>query len=82
MKPKYPLTAIVEVEWVDSAARGHWDSIEEYRKHDIVTCRTAGYLLKKNKRAVTIIQSQHAESGLSDAMAIPMRAVTRIRRLK
>lgn len=82
MKAKYPLREIVEVEWVDSAARGRWGSVEEYQKHDVVMCRTAGYLLKKTKRAVTIIQSQHTDDGLCDAMAIPTKAVTRIRRLK
>jgi hypothetical protein len=82
MTPKFPLKELVEVEWVDSAARGRWGSVEEYRKHDVVTCRTAGYLLSKTKRAVTIIQSQHTDDGLSDAMSIPTCAVLKLRRLK
>lgn len=81
-KQKFPRMQLVEVEWIDSAARGRWASREDYEKHDIVTCRSVGYVVKRSARAVVLVQSQSADGDCSDGMAIPRAAVTKVRRLK
>lgn len=84
--PKYPLTQLVEVEWTDSASRGRWDSLENYKEERPARCKTAGYLVVKDRTRVIVALSQgdtHALiSTVLDAITIPRGCVTRIRRLK
>lgn len=73
---KYP---IVEVEWVDSLRTGGWRLVEEYEKTTPATCWTAGYLLKSNRKEVTVVQSHDPGNGnVNDSTTIPRSAVKKI----
>ena len=71
---------IVEVEWKDANAGGGWRSREEYEKQRPSACRTAGYLLVRNRQHVIIIQSQD-NKGVADSITIPRSEITSIKRL-
>ena len=74
---------IVEVEWWDARSFGGWSSPAEYAKKGIALCRTVGYLLRRNKREIVVVQNVGDTTGnVSDATAIPTCCVKRVRRLK
>ena len=79
---KFPLSKLVEVEWINSCAMGKWRDKKEYENQEPITCRTAGYLLSKDKKRVIILQSQSNEGGMSDSMTIPRVCVKRMKHLK
>jgi hypothetical protein len=82
--PKFPVSTLVEVDWVDSASRGRWDSLENYRNEVTAKCRSAGYLITKNKRVVILLQTQSVNTmnDALDSITIPRGCITRIRHLK
>jgi hypothetical protein len=78
MKPK-----TVEVEWMDAAVTGGWKSLDDQLKESTpVSCRSAGYLLHRDKHRVVIAQNQDQEGKWSDTMTIPASTVKRVRHLK
>ena len=81
-KPKYPM---VLVEWVDSCSPSRvWGTAESLRTYNPVTVKSVGFLVKDDKRGITIVQGLGAESD-PDAclpMAIPRGCVKKIKRLK
>jgi hypothetical protein len=83
-QPKFPAAHLVEVDWTDSASRGRWDTIENYKKEVPALCRSAGYLIVKNDRVVILLQTQSINTlnDALDAITIPRGCITRIRRLK
>ena len=77
----WPLRKKVEVEWIDSCFNRGWDNQESYNKNaGISTCRSAGYLLSRDNKQIIIVQSI-SENGMAEAIAIPLVAVVRLRRL-
>lgn len=71
---------IVEVEWVDSATTAGWHTdIED--GDGLVECRTAGYMLSKDRTSVKIIQSQTSHGANGEMIAIPRTCVRSIKRL-
>ncbi len=74
---------IVEVEWIDASSKGGWGSVEWYLKNSQPSlCRSTGYLLRKDAKAVTLVQSLGDHKDGTDAIAIPRSCVKRIRYLK
>jgi hypothetical protein len=76
--------SIVEVEWIDSNSEGGWSSVEQYLKSatagDTLACRSTGYLFHKDKRSLTLVQSQSQKSGyVADSITIPRFAVKSLR---
>ena len=82
--PKFPCAHLVEVDWVDSASRGRWDTLEVYQKEVTACCRSVGYLILKNARIVILLQTQSINTinNALDAITIPRGCFTRIRKLK
>ena len=72
---------IVEIVWDDANVRGGWRTRGAYRKQELASCRTVGYLLKKTGVLLTVVQSQH-EENVSDSVTIPWSCVKSITRLK
>ncbi len=77
---------IVEVEWVDAASTNGWqrgDDIDREQAVDggLVECRSTGYLLSKDKRAVRLAQSQTTHGSVSEIQAIPRSCVRSIKKL-
>ena len=77
-KPKWPLTTIVEVLWHDACTRGRWAPKEEYLEQEVLPIATTGYLLKRNKRSIVIIQSQAQNETCSDSITIPLGWIKKI----
>lgn len=83
-KPIFPESNLVEVDWVDSASRGRWDSLENYKKEVTAYCRSAGYLIADTKHHLIILQTQGANTinDALDAITIPKGCVLKVRKLK
>jgi hypothetical protein len=82
--PTFPESTLVEVDWVDSASRGRWDSLENYKREQTAHCRSAGYMIVKNTKCVILLQTQGCNTvhDALDAITIPRGCIQRIRRLK
>jgi hypothetical protein len=81
---KFPESNLVEVDWRDSASRGRWDTLDNYKKEVPALCRSAGYMIVKNTRVVILLQTQSINTlnDALDAITIPRGCITRIRKLK
>jgi hypothetical protein len=79
---RFPLRTKVEVDWVDSTSRGRWATKTSYLDCRLLRCRTAGYLLVKNREKIIVVQSLCDNGDMTDSMAIPRSCVTKIRRLR
>lgn len=75
---------LVEVEWIDSAFHRGWSSADEKRREmSYSVCRTAGYLIGRDKQSVKIAMNMADKSAsFGDGITIPTVAVKRVRRLK
>jgi hypothetical protein len=81
---------IVEIWWLDSCARGRWDTESEYRKWAVdsegLIHRSVGFLLYQSDESVAIVQSSVAftdgEKNVAEAMSIPRAAIRSIELLK
>lgn len=79
---------IVEVEWIDSAHHSGWTTKADWEgsldAKPYITCRTAGYLLRKSRDAVSVVQSSQDDGSeyIDSVMIIPRVAVTSIVILK
>ncbi len=84
-KAKWP-PEVVMVKWVDSVGTTRWESIEsrcEDLKDEHLEHTSVGYLVKKTKNWVALTHSVGIGlHNVDDTIQIPMRAVTKIKRLK
>lgn len=76
MKPK-----LVLVDWEDSNVHGGWNSIEHYADCQPSKCRTVGWVAKKDRHSITVVQSLSANE-VSDGMTIPRGCVKSIKYLE
>jgi hypothetical protein len=68
---------VVEVEWTDSASTRGWRD-DMHEGDGLSTCRSAGYLLSKDRTSVKIVQSQSIHGTQAELIAIPRVAVKSI----
>ena len=77
---------IVEVMWNDSVSMSRWQSVstvDKFVKDGSDKIRSVGYLYKKTKKAVVLVQSVHgSEQNYAEALKIPRECVTNIKVLK
>ena len=86
-KPKkviWPAPQLVEIEWDDaSTSKLGWEDIAVYRAEEVVACRSVGYLIRKDKRQVVIVQTQVGnQTGVMREIAIPRGMVKRMTTLR
>lgn len=75
--------ALVEIEWVDSASTRGWGHREPDIVNEPLLCRTVGYLVKRDRVAMTCAMNQApSEADYGQLMTIPMPCVRRVRRLR
>lgn len=79
VKNKFPLNKIVLISWRDASSRSMWGSREEYLEHEPMEILTVGFLLKQDKKSITVVASQAEDSDLHQAIAIPRDWVTKIK---
>jgi hypothetical protein len=72
----------VEVDWIDSGERSGWGSAQTHRGSGPIQCRTAGYLLKRDKQTIVIVLNTNAEGQVGESITIPASCVKKVRRLK
>ncbi len=71
---------IVRVFWIDSNARPGWHGMD----CDVSPseCSTVGYLLRSNRKNVTLCMSKSDQGNIGDIVSIPHCTVRRIETLK
>ena len=78
---------IVRVRWHDSVSMNSWqsqDNVKEWFKNGSDVMESVGFLYKKSKKCIVIVQSIHAYdkgTNLGDPMMIPMGCVISIKKL-
>ena len=81
-KPKFPLSKIVEVEWVDACGQAGWRDIAVYNDLIPAACKTAGYLLKRSKNEIILSLTQNDQHDLNQCICIPASWIVKVRKLK
>lgn len=81
---KWPVNHVYEVYWRDSCSSGGWKTLAEYRTDDKVgPMRSVGYLTKKDKHVVQLVQNMSSGTQhVADSMTIPRECVIVIKKLK
>ncbi len=74
---------VVQVQWVDSASEDGWQS-KSHVKHasKLCYCESVGFLLRKNKGDITLVQSTGSFDNVAASISIPMSCVKKITKLK
>lgn len=70
---------VVEVYWLDSATGSGWRRQQEWDEDfdtQAIECRSVGYLWKKTRKEVALMQSVNEEGQLCSVIVIPRFAVT------
>ena len=74
---------MVRVTWVDSINGSGWCKSEVYEKQKASACYTAGFMLKRSKKAITVIQSLDPDNDNGcAAITIPMCSVLKVEELE
>ena len=82
-----PLLPIVQVDWEDSTSQSPWGEVSEHLQHGALMCQTFGYLLKRTKQALVVVQNAALITTdelhhVSNSMTIPMGCVKRVTYLR
>ena len=73
----------VEVIWEDSSfTQFGWTTPKESRRSKIMICRTIGYLTRKSKKKLVVVNSICTNGMVSDSTVIPRACVKKIKRMK
>ena len=72
---------LVEVEWVDSASTGGWQTKADALEVDL-RALAVGYLIRDDDSGVTLAQGADNYGGLLGTLTIPRAAVHAVHRLE
>ena len=72
---------IVEVNWVDANGNDGWVSLKRAQTHNLAPTNSIGYIIKKNKRQITIAQSISGDA-VDMILSIPASCIKSIKELK
>lgn len=82
-KRKWPLPIMTEVEWDDANSNARWQDLGEMKNnHHVALCKSVGYLLKRDKKEILLVQTQAPEGDGAGVISIPIGFVRRVRRIK
>ena len=78
---------MVEVRWRDATAYNGWMTGGEARRAGAAQCLSIGYLVRRSKRRLTLVQTQSVgsmtfEDRINGLFVIPRAWVSRVRRLR
>lgn len=75
---------IAEVIWKDSSTTHNWNSrADRARDADVANCRSVGYLLKSDKKAISLTESCDDDNdNVGCTTTIPKLAVVKVKILK
>lgn len=71
---------LVLVDWLDSHIRAGWR--DDHDEGQPAVCRSVGWLVAKDRRRITLVQSLANNGEAADSITIPRAAVTRMRTLR
>lgn len=72
---------LVVIDWVDSCSNGGvWHSADEVRSSEPSACRSVGWVVREDRRAL-VLASHLSPHQMSGDMCIPKKAITRRRRI-
>jgi hypothetical protein len=66
--PKPP--PLVVVEWLDAATTGEWTHAADPSLHEPVPCRTAGFLIRRTRKSLTVASTIGATLGDGEVNAV------------
>lgn len=70
---------VVEVEWWDACGGGgSWESLTDVLKVEPLKVDSVGYLVKKDRRYLTIVQSTNANKDADHFLCVPRVWITRV----
>ena len=67
---------LVHLTWRDAAGNNSWHSLEEAKAAAPVNIHTVGWLVKEDKRTVTIVGSYCRDGGVHNRDTIPKANIT------
>ena len=72
----------VLIDWKDANHRSGWK--HDHDEHEVAQCRTVGWVMRKDDSSVVVAQTRSTDDDgpFADAIAIPTKTITRMRRLK
>ena len=70
-KPTFPLNKIVLISWRDATSQNKWNSKENYLAAKPSEILTVGFLLKQDKKTITVIMSQAEDEEMCASLSIP-----------
>lgn len=73
---------MVKVDWVDSCSDDAWQHESIALEHTVAPCSSVGYLLKKNKKEVSLSLSRSDLGKVFMVLAIPRGCIKKITTLK
>ena len=74
---------MVLVTWVDSINGSGWCSVKTYKRQKASACYTAGFMLKRSKKAITVIQSLDPDNDNGcAAITIPTGCILKVEELE
>ena len=74
---------LIEVEWDDTVTDSAWIAEEKAAKKPVVKCKSVGYFLSKDKKALRLSHTiQLCDKPERDLSVIPVGCITKVRRLK
>jgi len=74
---------IVEVEWEDACSNsGYYNKEKPDEEHKAVICKTVGYLKRKNKKHILLVQEYFSDGESRHVHTIPRKSVNGINYLK
>ena len=65
----------ISVVWIDSSGNGSWVYGEEIGSLDPCMCISVGFLVKKTKKKIVIVQSLGETDGVNATIAIPVSTI-------
>ena len=82
MKREFPdPMPLALIEWIDSQATGGWEHLDDLRERvtdpERMRCRTAGFLLHRGPKSITIVLSLASDQA-AEGVTIPREAIKSI----
>lgn len=71
---------LVEVIWNDAASNHGWYGPSDFSECSLVTVKTVGYLLRRNRKDVAVAQGVSEHDKYSEVWVIPSASVVSIHR--
>jgi len=76
---------LIEIYWMDAQAEEEWEylsGLDKDGKKDPMYIKTVGYQLDKTENELIICRSLSSDSGLEGRFHIPLKCISKIKKIK